>query len=138
MAEVKKVIRDKELWEADVEIQDERVVKAATPNIQKLDAFFQSDDSETEQNEVHVEKRAVLRDGRVPKLAKNYEKLQQKKIEQQRRAEGWHEDEQKRLEEEKREASKIKFTTTSTIDKKPLKIKASSYGKDAIAVSQRN
>jgi len=26
----------------------------------------------------------------------------------------------------------------STIDKKPLKIKASSYGKDTVAISQRN
>jgi len=31
---------------------------------------------------MQIEKRAVLRDGRVPKLAKNYEKLQKKKIEQ--------------------------------------------------------
>lgn len=29
MAEVKKVIRDKELWEADVQIQDEKVVNTA-------------------------------------------------------------------------------------------------------------
>ena len=48
MAEVKRVIRDKEVWEADVEIQDEKVVKAHTQDIQKLDSFFQSDDSETE------------------------------------------------------------------------------------------
>jgi len=49
------------------------VVNAVTQNVQKLDPFFQSDASSDE--EVQVEKRAVLRDGRVPKLAKNYEKL---------------------------------------------------------------
>lgn len=74
----------------------------------------------------------------MPKLAKNYEKLQREKIEKQRRAEGWYEDEAKRIEEAKREASKVKFVPKSTIDQKPLKIKASSYGKDTVAISQRN
>ena len=64
--------------------------------------------------------------------------MQKEKIEKQRRAEGWYEDEVKRAEEAKREASKVKFVAKSTIDKKPLKIKASSYGKDTVAISQRN
>jgi hypothetical protein len=33
-----------------------------------------------------------MRDGRVPKMAKNFEKIQQEKIEKQRRAEGWYDD----------------------------------------------
>jgi len=36
------------------------------------DAFFASDSD----SEKSVEKRPVMRDGRVPKLAKNYEKIQ--------------------------------------------------------------
>ena len=74
MAEVKKVIRDKELWEADMqdEDQDEKIVNQTQHKVDKVDAFFVSDDEELPAN---IEKRAVLRDGRVPKLAKNFEKL---------------------------------------------------------------
>jgi hypothetical protein len=46
------------------------------------DAFFESDSSSDEEVEkVEVEKRPVMRDGRVPKLKKNFEKMQQQKIE---------------------------------------------------------
>lgn len=65
----KQEIRDKELWEADVKMEDEHFV--TNHNIEK-DAFFASD-SESEQ-EV-VERRPVMRDGRVPKMAKNFEKI---------------------------------------------------------------
>jgi len=40
MAEVKKTIRDKELWEADVKIEDDKVVNATAAKVQKLDSFF--------------------------------------------------------------------------------------------------
>ena len=33
MAEVKKTIRDKELWEADVKIEDEKVVNATATKV---------------------------------------------------------------------------------------------------------
>ena len=56
-----------------------------------------------------------MRDGRVPKLQKNFDKLQQERLDRQRKAEGW-------LEEQ---ARKERFA-------KPLKIKASSYGRDAV------
>ena len=65
----KQEIRDKELWEADVKMEDENFVTNC--NIEK-DAFFASG-SESEPGE--VEKRPVMRDGRVPKMAKNFEKI---------------------------------------------------------------
>ena len=74
-----------------------------------------------------------MRDGRVPKLAKNYEKIQQQKIESQRRAEGWYEDPVPQPEK-----SKVGFREESTLHKKPLKIKASSFGKDIAAQQIRN
>lgn len=80
MAEVKKVIRDKELWEADMQDddQDQKIVNQTQHKVDKVDAFFASDDDDDKDDEPkkpNVEKRAVLRDGRVPKLAKNFEKL---------------------------------------------------------------
>lgn len=70
-----------------------------------------------------------MRDGRVPKLAKNFEKIQQQKIEKQRRAEGWYDDPVP----EPVEQPKVAFREKSTISQKPLKIKASSFGKDISA-----
>jgi hypothetical protein len=67
MVAVKKELRDRELWDADVKIDDEKVVNQADLG---ADAFFASDSEEAV-----VEKRPVMRDGRVPKLAKNYEKI---------------------------------------------------------------
>lgn len=77
MADVKKQIRDKELWEADHEDEVmERVIKVEKA-VDKIDPFFMEQASEDESVEApkEVERRAVLRDGRVPKLAKNFEKL---------------------------------------------------------------
>ena len=58
-----------------------------------------------------------MRDGRIPKLQKNFEAMQQKEVEKQRRREGWLE-EQARLERAK----------------KPLKIKPNFRD---VAVQQR-
>jgi hypothetical protein len=94
MADVKKQIRDKELWEADHEDEVmERVIKVEKA-VDKIDSFFieEASDEEIVEAPKEVERRAVLRDGRVPKLAKNFEKLQQEKIEKQRRREGWYDD----------------------------------------------
>lgn len=58
----KQEIRDRELWDADVKIEDEKVVQS---NKIEKDAFFVS---ESESEVEVVERRAVMRDGRVPKL----------------------------------------------------------------------
>lgn len=122
MVAVKREIRDREILDADVVIDDEKLVKQVDL---ANDAFFASDS-----DDVVVEKRPVMRDGRVPKLAKNYEKIYREKIERQRIQEGWYEDvapvEQK-----------IAFREESTIKQKPLKIKASSFGKDVAAENNR-
>jgi len=81
------------LWDADVKMADEKV---AVHDRVDNDNFFDSASSSEDEKEKPVkvvEKRAVMRDGRVPKLAKNYEIIEQKKIEKQRIAEGWYEDE---------------------------------------------
>ena len=112
MADVKKSIRDKEMWEADhADEIAEKITKAEKP-VDKIDPFFQEQSSD-EESEQEVERRAVLRDGRVPKLAKNFEKLQQEKIERQRRREGWYDD----------PVPEPVKPFVSTIEK-PLKIKA--------------
>lgn len=79
------------MYDADMEIegapledqtggQDSKIFQK---DVEKIDPFFQ----EAEEVEVDVgEKRAVLRDGRVPKLEKNYKRQQN---EQKAMAEGW-------------------------------------------------
>lgn len=62
-----------------------------------------------------VEKRAVMRDGRIPKFQKNIEKMRQREIEMQARREGWLVEEQERKRKEQ-------------LAKKPLKIRAAAYG----------
>jgi hypothetical protein len=57
------------LWDADVKIEDEKVVQS---NKIEKDAFFVS---ESESEDEVVERRAVMRDGRVPKLQKNFAKI---------------------------------------------------------------
>jgi len=42
--------------------------------VPKVDTFFVEDTGMMEQKKEPVEKRAVMRDGRIPKLTKNYEK----------------------------------------------------------------
>ncbi len=122
MVAVKREIRDRELWDADVKIDDDKVVNQVDLG---KDAFFASDS-----DDVIVEKRPVMRDGRVPKLAKNFEKIQKEKIEKQRIKEGWYDDPE--LVE-----PKVVFREESTIQKKPLKIKASSFGRDIAAETNR-
>jgi hypothetical protein len=79
------------LWEADNQDEImEKVIKAEKP-VDKIDPFFM-DQSSDDEKPMQAELRAVLRDGRVPKLTKNFEKLQQEKIERQRRREGWYDD----------------------------------------------
>jgi len=46
MAAFKKDIRDKELWDADVKIEDEKVINASTNAKVEQDAFFASSDEE--------------------------------------------------------------------------------------------
>jgi hypothetical protein len=67
MAEAKSEIREKELYEADN--PDEKIVHK---NSVQNDDFFAEDSSDTEGQE----KRAVMRDGRVPKLQKNFDRIQ--------------------------------------------------------------
>lgn len=78
MVAVKQEIRDKELWDADIKGEDEKIVNSAIESKIEKDAFFESDSSsDDEVNEkMVVEKRPVMRDGRVPKLKKNFEKMQ--------------------------------------------------------------
>ena len=93
MVSVKKDIRDRELWDADVKIEDERVINADTNSKVEKDAFFASSSDEDDGiTSKQIEKRPVMRDGRVPKLAKNFEKMQEQKILKQRKAEGWYDD----------------------------------------------
>ena len=93
MVSVKKDIRDRELWDADVKIEDERVINADTNSKVEKDAFFASSSDEDDGiASKQIEKRPVMRDGRVPKLAKNFEKMQEQKILKQRKAEGWYDD----------------------------------------------
>ena len=85
-------------------------------SVSQLDPFFVEEANA--QEHVQVEKRAVMRDGRVPKFQKNMEKLEQKRIEQQAIREGWL---QKKEEERQEAARKVR-------NAKPLKINAGSYG----------
>ena len=88
--------------------------KAKEQKMEIVDNFF----VETEQdNQVEVEKRAVMRDGRVPMMQKNLVKKEQREIEQQRKKEGWV------LEQE---AIKIEEARQLRAQR-PMKIKASSY-----------
>jgi len=65
------------LWDADIKGEDEKIVNSAVESKIEKDAFFESDSSSDEEIEkVVVEKRPVMRDGRVPKLKKNFEKMQ--------------------------------------------------------------
>lgn len=128
MVAFKQDIRDRELWDADVKIEDEKVVQLTKID---NDAFFASDSESVHEA---VERRPVMRDGRVPKMAKNFEKIQQEKIEKQRRAEGWYDDP---IPEEVPQP-KVAYRDQSSLAQKPLKIKASSYGKDMTAQNARN
>ena len=65
------------MWDADIKGEDEKIVNSAVESKIEKDAFFESDSSSDEEIEkVVVEKRPVMRDGRVPKLKKNFEKMQ--------------------------------------------------------------
>lgn len=64
-----------------------------------------------------MEKRQVMRDGRVPMMQKNLLKRQQKQVELQRRQEGWLQEKEAQREELARQARAAR----------PMKIKASSY-----------
>lgn len=67
---IKQEIRDKELLQADVQMQDDL---KDNQRIVAEDAFFAlASDSEEAQPK---ERRVVMRDGRVPMLAKNFEKI---------------------------------------------------------------
>ena len=63
--QVKREIRDKELWEADVKMADDFATQKNTDAVE-ADAFFALESEPSD--EEHVEKRAVMRDGRVPML----------------------------------------------------------------------
>ena len=77
IVEVKKQIRQKEIEDADMQAEDsddvDQKVFKKDKAIEKIDDFFaQESDGD---KEVRVEKRAVLRDGRIPKFQKNVEKI---------------------------------------------------------------
>ena len=107
LVEIKRQIRDKEILEADVDSdldqsEDEfpdldKKVFGKDRDVEKLDPFFTTEEAENAPQEVEI--RPVMRDGRVPKFQKNIEKIRQKEIERQRRAEGWYEEQQKAKEE---------------------------------------
>ena len=76
MANVKNALRDKELWEADASVhedfsdEEEPAEKKKEKSNNLFDPFFvdEDEDQEKEAREAEVEKRPVMRDGRVPKL----------------------------------------------------------------------
>jgi hypothetical protein len=76
MAHVKNALRDKELWEADASVpedlsdEEEPAEKKKEKSSNLFDPFFvdEDEDLENEALEAEVEKRPVMRDGRVPKL----------------------------------------------------------------------
>jgi hypothetical protein len=81
LAEAKKNKRETEMMEADLEDDSNSEVeregaddKIFKKNVPKVDTFF-IEDTGTASEKKPVEKRAVMRDGRIPKLAKNFEKL---------------------------------------------------------------
>jgi hypothetical protein len=94
LAEAKKNKRETEMMEADLEGSNSEVEgegaddKIFKKNVPKVDTFF-LEDTGVETEKKTVEKRAVMRDGRIPKLAKNFEKLQAVKM---AKDEGWHAD----------------------------------------------
>jgi hypothetical protein len=62
-------LREKEILEADVQVQNDNFKKPNPTNREpKVDSFFQTMDMHP------VEKRVVQRDGLIPKLKKNIEK----------------------------------------------------------------
>ena len=67
-------------------------------DVDQLDPFFVEASKTDDQNDEEVEKRAVMRDGRVPKFKKNLEKMQQRAMLAQQKREGWLQ-----VKEEKRE-----------------------------------
>lgn len=93
MANVKRSIRDKELWEADNHDEAMEQVVSKQKAVEKVDPFFMNDaDESNDENqvsdkeehkpkvfEIEPEKRVVMRDGRVPKLTKNYDKSEKEK-----------------------------------------------------------
>ena len=83
--------------------------------VEQLDPFFQE---AMDQPVVNVEKRAVMRDGRIPKMQKNLEKERKEAALRQAKQEGWLREKAKQ-EEEKKRAERAK---------KPMKIRAGAYG----------
>ena len=132
LAKIKQQIKEKELLEEadDGIVQDDDMdvpkmkkvrkdhdekVFGKSKSVEQLDPFFQE---MKEDDESKIEKRAVMRDGRVPKMEKNMEKARQDAAHKQAKKEGWIK-EQEVKHEEKRLAERAK---------KPLKIRASAYG----------
>ena len=104
MASIKQKIKEKELLEeaddgvmqqddeADVpkikkvrKDHDEKVF-GKNKSVEQLDPFFLE---AAEDDEAQIEKRPVMRDGRVPKMEKNLEKARQEAAYKQAKREGW-------------------------------------------------
>lgn len=95
IASVKKSIKERDLIE---ELEDDHfagddksnkkskvgdeIVFGKDKDVDELDPFFVEAVVANNTQGDHYEKRAVLRDGRVPKFQKNVEKLEQKRVEQ--------------------------------------------------------
>ena len=74
---------------------DDKIFKR---NVQKMDNFFK-EEGEAHDDAKYVEKRVLLRDGRIPKLSKNFDR--DKKL-AMAKEEGWDEDVRK-YQQEKQE-----------------------------------
>lgn len=83
LVQVKRSLKDQELMNDEMMIGDEVPVskRVKTTKVAQKDNFFADEETSLTQE---VEKRAVMRDGRVPMMQKNLLKLEQKKIEKQR------------------------------------------------------
>lgn len=75
LADAKNKARELEMLEADDDQDHGGDNKIFQKDVPKIDPFFQEDGPST----FAGEKRAVMRDGRIPKLQKNYEKIIEKK-----------------------------------------------------------
>ena len=131
MAEFKQTVKDRDLQDEldggeggegkrkskDSNNNDENIF-GKDKDVTQLDPFFVSADVEIVAKEKDVERREVMRDGRVPKFQHNVEKQQVKRDEAQARREGW---EQKK-EEERVEVERVKRTH------RPMKINSAAYG----------
>ena len=105
LASVKAAIRERDLQEEDqeggVRTQDDRIF-GKDKDVAQLDPFFveaQDEEAVAKTKSGAFEKRAVMRDGRVPKFQKTIAKEQEKEIERQAKREGWLQQQ----EDEKRE-----------------------------------